>query len=165
MSQALHSRRPPVSSSAAPLAFALGSGYLALSFWVLVPRSDLTYISTATSNCQHLFFIFFNSFLAICNHFISKHIHIYSSYSFCRFRYFPQKGIISPGTTAVSSLLTPLVIWRARPFFSMRGGHASPVETMISARKIRRFPLQCGKIPVRTPRWGTTSRFSPFDSI
>ena len=64
VSQALHSRRPPVSSSAAPLAFALGSGYLALSFWVLVPRSDLTYISTRCRKCQHLFFIFFNYYLA-----------------------------------------------------------------------------------------------------
>ena len=69
VSQALHSRRPPVSSSAAPLAFALGSGYLALSFRVLVPRSDLTYISTASSNCQHLFFIFFNYYLVNYYHF------------------------------------------------------------------------------------------------
>ena len=72
VSQALHSRRPPVSSSAAPLAFALGSGYLALSFWVLVPRSDLTYISTTTSNCQHLFFIFFNYYLVCIYQFTSK---------------------------------------------------------------------------------------------
>ena len=73
VSQALHNRRPPVSSSAAPLAFALGSGYLALSFRVLVPRSDLTYISTATSNCQHLFFIFFNYYLVNCYHFMFLH--------------------------------------------------------------------------------------------
>ena len=79
VSQALHSRRPPVSSSAAPLAFALGSGYLALSFWVLVPRSDLTYISTNNQKCQHLFFIFFNSFLASRYHFYPKTV--FSIYS------------------------------------------------------------------------------------
>ena len=73
VSQALHSCQPPVSSSAAPLAFALGSGYLALSFWVLVPRSDLTYISTRCRKCQHLFFIFFNYYLVYIYQFSIKH--------------------------------------------------------------------------------------------
>ena len=46
VSQALHSSWPPVSSSAIPLCFRFSFWLLGLSFWVFVPRSDLTYVTT-----------------------------------------------------------------------------------------------------------------------
>ena len=43
-----------------PFAFALGSGYLACPFRTFRFASDLAYITTATINCQQLFFALFD---------------------------------------------------------------------------------------------------------
>ena len=60
-----------------PLAFALGSGYLACPFRTFWFASDLAYITTGTTFCQHLFFIFFNYCLAICNRLISAIVFVH----------------------------------------------------------------------------------------
>ena len=69
-SQWLSRSRPPAFRfSGFPLAFALGSGYLACPFRTFRFASDLAYITTTATICQQLFFIFFNYFLVFYNHF------------------------------------------------------------------------------------------------
>ena len=55
VSQALHSCRPPVSSSVVPLAFALGSGYLACRFAFLCPANDLHILPPQSQNVNTYF--------------------------------------------------------------------------------------------------------------
>ena len=63
--------RPPVSSSAVPLGFRFRFRLLGLSVRTFRFASDLAYITTGTTICQHLFFIFFNYYIVFYNQLVS----------------------------------------------------------------------------------------------